>query len=82
MHPGVCWQFGAFRRAPGSLVFRLAPDYMPEINRLYRALEQGDSRLIFSASREAALVFHEPKAAPEQLIKNAVPVLEKVLQKL
>jgi hypothetical protein len=56
---------------------------MPDINRLYRALEEsGEKRLMFSASKEAALVFHDKNKTPEQLVKAAVPVLEKVIQKL
>ncbi len=81
----LCARLGVNRvtAAAGSLVFRLAPDYMPDINRLYRALEEGgDKRLIFSASKEAALVFQDRKKENEQMVKDAVPVLEKVIEKL
>ena len=81
----LCTRLGVNRvtAAASSLVFRLAPDYMPDINRLYRALEEsGDKRLIFSASKEAALVFQDRKKENEQMVKDAVPVLEKVIEKL
>ena len=81
----LCSRLGVNRvtAAPGSLVLRLAPDYMPDINRLYRALQdQGDQRLMFSASREAALIFQEKKKDNEQLIRDAVPVLESVIKAL
>ena len=81
----LCSRLGVNRvtAAPGSLVLRLAPDYMPDINRLYRALQdQGDQRLMFSASREAALIFQEKKKDNEQLIMDAVPVLESVIKAL
>ena len=80
----LCQRLGVNRvtGAPGSLVLRLDADYMPDVNRLYRALGQGDGRLIFSASREPALVFHENRQPAETLISHAVPVLEKVLAAL
>ncbi len=80
----LCARLGINRvtGAPGSLIFRFDPEYMPDFNRLYRALEHGDERLIFSASREPALTFHEARATAEELIKKAVPVFEDVLKKL
>ena len=81
----LCSRLGINRvtASAGSLVFRLAPDYMPDINRLYRALnDAGEKRLIFSASKEPALVFQDKKKTPEELVKAAVPVLEKIIEKL
>ena len=80
----LCARLGVSRVSglTGSLALRLDPDYMPDVNRLYRILQEGDGRLIFSASRELALVFHEAKAPADQLVRDAVPVLERVIAKL
>ena len=66
----------------GSLTFRLDPDYMPEINRLYRVLQEGGQRLVFAASKDPALLFNESKQPTETLIRDAVPVLEGILKQL
>ena len=80
----LCARLGINRVSgtPSGLVFRFDPDYMPDFNRLYKALEQGDQRLIFSASKEAALVFHDKGKMSEQLVKAAVPVMENIVGKL
>ena len=80
----LCSRLGVNRvtASPGSLTFRLDPEYMPDINRLYHALDGLDNRLIFAASREPALVFHEGRMTPDQLIARVLPVLEKAEQRL
>ncbi len=80
----LCSRLGVNRvtGAPGKLVFRLDADYMPDINRLYHALQAGGDRLIFSASREPALVYANGKQPPEQLIREAVAVVEGIIGKL
>ncbi|MBQ4437210.1 MAG: transcription-repair coupling factor [Clostridia bacterium] len=80
----LCARLGINRVSgtPGGLVFRFDPDYMPDFNRLYKVLEQGDERLIFSASKEAALVYHDKGKTSEQLVKAAVPVMENIVGKI
>lgn len=77
---GICGRLGISRVSytAGTLVFRLVPSAIQEPAALYAALEKTDKRLLLSAAREPALLFRDPKLTVEELLRAAVPLLEKV----
>ena len=77
---GVCGRLGVIRVncTANTLVCRL--DIHADIDpaRLYAALEKTDKRLLLSASKEPAILFRDKQLTTEQLLRAAVPLLEKV----
>ena len=70
--------YGDTGAVSGTLIFRLDPDLIPDPQRLYQALVQADPRLMFSAARDSAILFRAPQSTAEDLLRAAVPVMEKV----
>ena len=77
---GVCGSLGVTKvnAVSGTLIFRLNPDLIPDPQRLYQALVQTDPRLMFSAARDSAILFRAPGSTAEEMLRAAVPVMEKV----
>ena len=79
---GVCGAVGVNRvtYASGSLVMRLEPSAVRDTVKLYQALEKTDKRLLLSVTREPAILFRDGRLAPEDMLRAAVPVMEKVAE--
>ena len=77
---GICGRLGVSRVnfTANTLVFRLSPAFAGDPAALYAALEKTDRRLLLSASREPALLFRDPGLTVEEMLRAAVPLLEKV----
>ena len=77
---GVCGRLGVNRvnYTANTLVCRLDAHADIDPAKLYSALEQTDNRLLLSASKEPAILFRDAKMNAEQLLRAAVPVLERV----
>ena len=67
----VNWQSGA-------LVMRL--DSAAPVENMYPLLMDTDKRLLFSAGRDAALLFRDGRLSVPQLMHQLIPALEKILQ--
>ena len=65
-----------------SLVFRLDPALMPPVGRLYEAMQRTDERLLLSASKEPALLFRDKRLDVLGLLRQSVPVTERLLEQL
>ena len=76
---GICGRLGVNRvnYTANTLVCRLDPNAPLDPARLYAALEKTDKRLLLSASREPAILLRDPKLTVEELLRAAVPILEK-----
>ena len=59
-------------------VMQFSLEKCPDPMALYSAIEQADRRLIFSASRDAAILFRDDGKDVETLLREAVGALEKV----
>jgi len=79
----VCGGLGVTRvnYMSGALIFHLDPAVLPDPERLYTALTLADRRLLFSASRETAILLRDAKLSAEELLRAAVPIMEKVAEK-
>ena len=77
---GVCGRMGISRvnYQSSALIFRLLPGASPDPEKLYAALSQTDKRLLLAASREPAILLRDQKLAPEDLLRAAVPIMERV----
>ena len=64
----------------GVMSFSLAA--CPDPMALYQAITETDKRLVFSAQREQALLFRDPALSVEGLLREAVPVLEKLNERM
>ena len=51
----------------------------PDPGKLYNALAQSDPRLLLSVGNKPAVLFREKDLSAEELMKRAIPVLEKVV---
>ena len=65
-----------------SLVIRLDPALMPPVGRLYEAMQRTDERLLLSASKEPALLFRDKRLDVLGLLRQSVPVTERLLEQL
>ncbi|MBR4538830.1 MAG: transcription-repair coupling factor [Clostridia bacterium] len=76
---GICGRLGVNRVSytANTLVCRLDPNAPLDPARLYAAMEKTDKRLLLSASREPAILLRDPKLTVEELLRAAVPILEK-----
>ena len=76
---GICGRLGVNRvnYTANTLVCRLDPNAPLDPARLYAALEKTDKRLLLSASKEPAILLRDPKLTTEELLRAAVPILEK-----
>ncbi len=76
---GICGRLGVNRvnYTANTLICRLDPNAEIDPARLYAALEKTDKRLLLSASREPAILLRDPKLTVEELLRAAVPILEK-----
>ena len=81
---GVCGRLGVSRvnYVAGALVLKLTAGASPDPMKLYTALEKTDKRLLLSAAREPAILLRDPRAALEDMLRGAIPILEKVEQHL
>ncbi len=77
---GVCGAIGVNRvtYTSGSLVMRLEPSAVRDTVKLYQALEKADKRLLLSVTREPAILLRDGRLDPAQMLRAAVPVMEKV----
>ncbi len=77
---GICGRLGVNRvnYTANTLVCRLDPNAPLDPARLYAALEKTDKRLLLSASKEPAILLRDTKLTVEELLRAAVPTLEKV----
>ncbi len=77
---GICGRLGVNRvnYTANTLICRLDPNAPLDPARLYAALEKTDKRLLLSASREPAILFRDTKMTVEEMLRAAVPILEKV----
>ena len=77
---GICGRLGVSRvnYVANTLVCKLDAHADIDPAKLYNALEQTDQRLLLSASKEPAILFRDTKLTAEQLLRAAVPVLERV----
>ena len=77
---GLCGRLGVLRvnYMPGVMIFKLAPAAAPEPIRLYAAMERADKRLLLSASKEPAMLLRDAKLSPEEMLRAAVPVMERL----
>ena len=77
---GVCGRLGVNRVTflANTLICRLSENAAPDPARLYAALEKTDQRLLLSASREPAILLRDRKLTVEEMLRAAVPILEKV----
>ena len=66
----VNWQSGA-------LVMRL--EKSAPVEKMYPLLMDADKRLLFSAGKDAALLLRDGRLSAPQLMKQAVPALEKII---
>ena len=66
----VTWQAGA-------LVMRLEKG--APVEKMYPLLAEADKRLLFSAGRDAALLLRDGRLSVAELMRQAVPVLEKIV---
>ncbi len=76
---GICGRLGVNRVTwtANTLVCRLDSNAQLDPARLYEALEKADKRLLLSASREPAILLRDPNLSVEELLRAAVPILEK-----
>ena len=76
---GICGRLGVNRvnYTANTLICRLDPNAPLDPARLYAALEKTDKRLLLSASKEPAILLRDPKLTTEELLRVAVPILEK-----
>ena len=77
---GICGRLGVNRvnYTANTLICRLDPNAPLDPARLYAALEKTDKRLLLSASKEPAILFRDTKLTVEEMLRAAVPILEKV----
>jgi transcription-repair coupling factor (superfamily II helicase) len=63
-----------------TLMMRLDERYVPDLSKLFEALQQTDKRLVFSATKSApALHLKDPRLTVEEMLPLAVKLLEKVV---
>ena len=62
----------------GSMILRFDMKLLPDVNTLYSALESTDKRLMFSMGREPALLLRDGRKTPDQLLRELIPILEKL----
>ncbi len=77
---GICQRLGIQRVnfVVNTLVCKFAPNALPDPVALFAALEKTDKRLLLSANKEPALLFRDPKLTIEEMLRQAVTLLEKV----
>ncbi len=76
----ICGRLGVQRVSyfSSALILKLAPNAVPDPERLYQALSDTDRRLLFSAAREPAILLRDKNLDAEMMLKTAVPILEAV----
>ena len=81
---GICGRLGIARVnfVVNTLMFKFAPNALPDPVSLFSALEETDKRLLLSNSKEPALLFRDPRLTVEEMLRAAVPLLEKVEEKM
>ena len=77
---GVCGKMGVSRvnYLANTMVFKLAPNAMPDPEKMYAALTQTDRRLLISAGREPAILLRDPTLDAAAMLRAAVPLMERV----
>ena len=77
---GICGRSGIARVnfVVNAMVFKFAPNALPNLTALFAALEKTDKRLLLSAAREPAILFRDPKLTIPEMLRAAVPLLEKM----
>ncbi len=77
---GICQRLGIARVnfVVNTLVCKFAPNALPDPAALFAALEKTDKRLLLSANKEPALLLRDPKLTIEEMLREAVTLLEKV----
>ena len=77
---GICARLGVNRvqYTASTMIFRLDAKAELDPEALYAALEAADSRLLLSASREMAILFRDTHLPVNEMLRAAVPVMEKV----
>ncbi len=77
---GICQRLGIQRVnfVVNTLVCKFAPNVLPDPAALFAALEKTDKRLLLSANKEPALLLRDPKLTIEEMLREAVKLLEKV----
>jgi len=64
----------------GALVMKL--ENSAPVEQMYPLLMEADKRLLFSAGRDAALLFRDGRLSVPQLMHQLIPALEKILEEL
>ena len=77
---GVCGKMGVSRvnYLANTMIFKLAQNAMPDPEKMYAALTETDRRLLISAGREPAILLRDPALGAEEMLRAAVPLMEKV----
>ena len=77
---GICGRLGVNRvnYTANTLICRLDMNAGIDPEKLYAALEKTDKRLLLSASREPAVLLRDPKLTCEEMLRSAVPIMEKL----
>ena len=77
---GVCGRLGIVRvyYTANTLICKFAPNALPDPAALCAALENADKRLLLSAGKEPAILLRDPKLTIEEMLRAAVPVMERV----
>ncbi|MBQ8081055.1 MAG: transcription-repair coupling factor [Clostridia bacterium] len=65
-----------------TLIMRLEPTLSPDPEKLFYALGRADERLMLSASKEPAILLRDKRLTVDRMLKEAVPVMEKVVKEL
>ena len=81
---GLCAKLGVARVTwqAQSLVFRLDSTLMPPPDKLYEAMLKTDPRLMLSAAQNPALLLRDKRLNVRELLADAVPVAEKLVDTL
>ncbi|MEA5013246.1 MAG: transcription-repair coupling factor [Candidatus Limiplasma sp.] len=67
---------------PDGLHLKLDETYMPEAMKLFEALRDTDPRLAFGGKKILELILKQPGLSPQEALSLAVPVFEKLLEKV
>ena len=66
----------------GALVMRFDENYAPDPLKLVDAIMKADKRLTLSATKPPSLLYKDPLKTEEELLKEAVKLLEKLVESL